>query len=81
MPRTKNSSGKVRHDPLLVQLDEDKQEEKYGHLSQPGKRKKSKHSSTKDEASGEVPSFTMSACSMLELSLGYSRCKNIETDF
>jgi essential nuclear protein 1 len=55
MPRTKTAPGKARHDPLLVQLDEDELEEKYGRISQPGKRKKSKHSSNlADEESGEV---------------------------
>ncbi|KAJ4000521.1 Bystin-domain-containing protein [Lentinula boryana] len=41
MPRVTKSSGKTRHDPLLVQLDEDQQAAKYGRISEPGKRKKS----------------------------------------
>ena len=54
MPRTRKTSGKARHDPLLVQLDEDELEAKYGHVSQLGKRKKSKHSKLDDQESGEV---------------------------
>lgn len=54
MPRTKKSSSNTRHDPLLVQLNEDELEATYGRLSQPGKRKKSKHSSQGNEESGEV---------------------------
>ncbi|KDR83487.1 hypothetical protein GALMADRAFT_219315 [Galerina marginata CBS 339.88] len=51
MPRANKSSGKSRHDPLLVQLDEDEVEAKYGRISQPGKRKKSKRSPSVDEDS------------------------------
>lgn len=55
MPRAQKSSGKSRHDPLLVQLDEDEVEAKYGRISQPGKRKKSKiNSRNDDEDSSEV---------------------------
>jgi essential nuclear protein 1 len=59
MPRTHKPSGKSRHDPLLVQLDEDEVEAKYGRISQPGKRKKSRQSSNIDEESSEVKSFTV----------------------
>jgi essential nuclear protein 1 len=45
MPRASKLSGKSRHDPLHVQLGEDEVNEKYGHVSQPGKRKKSRGSS------------------------------------
>ncbi|KIM45939.1 hypothetical protein M413DRAFT_440994 [Hebeloma cylindrosporum] len=54
MPRAHKPSGKSRHDPLLVQLDEDEVEAKYGRISQPGKRKKSRQSSNIDEESSEV---------------------------
>jgi hypothetical protein len=54
MPRTRKASGKARHDPLLVQLDEDELETKYGRVSQPGKRQKSKHSNLDNQESGEV---------------------------
>lgn len=58
MPRAKKSLGKSRHDPLLVQLDEDEVEARYGRISQPGKRKKSRHSSNAaDEESAEVGSY------------------------
>jgi len=43
MPRAQKSS-KPRHDPLHVQLDEDEVEAKYGRISLPGKRKKSRRS-------------------------------------
>ncbi|KAJ7162620.1 Bystin-domain-containing protein [Mycena crocata] len=48
MPPTRKSSGKSRHDPLLVQLGGDEVEAKYGRISQPGKRKKSKNTSEED---------------------------------
>lgn len=53
MPRATKPTGKSRHDPLHVQLDDDQIEAKYGKVSQPGKRKKSKKSSG-DEENGEV---------------------------
>jgi essential nuclear protein 1 len=55
MPRAQKS-GKSRHDPLLVQLDDDEVEAKYGRISQPGKRKKSRIN-TSEEESGEVKSI------------------------
>ncbi|KAF9076615.1 Bystin-domain-containing protein [Rhodocollybia butyracea] len=54
MPRAAKPSGKSRHDPLLVQLDEDEQEVKYGRISQPGKRKKSLKKSSEDDENLEV---------------------------
>lgn len=42
MPRSAKPTGKTRHDPLHVQLKEDELFEKYGNVSHPGKRKKSK---------------------------------------
>ncbi|KAF7978307.1 hypothetical protein HWV62_909 [Athelia sp. TMB] len=55
MPRAQQKpSGKTRHDPLHVQLDEDEVQAKYGRLSQPGKRKKSRKSLNDDDESGEV---------------------------
>jgi essential nuclear protein 1 len=54
MPRASKPSGKARHDPLLLQLDGDELEAKYGRISQPGKRKKSKKSQADDEENGEV---------------------------
>lgn len=41
MPRTQKPT-KQRHDPLLTQLDDDELHAKYGHVSQPGKRRKSR---------------------------------------
>ncbi|KIK65735.1 hypothetical protein GYMLUDRAFT_39244 [Collybiopsis luxurians FD-317 M1] len=54
MPRATKPSGKARHDPLLVQLDEDEQQVKYGRISQPGKRKKSSKKSVQDDENAEV---------------------------
>jgi essential nuclear protein 1 len=55
MPRAQRpSNGKSRHDPLLAQLDEDEANAKYGHISQPGKRKKSRRNSNIDEDLSEV---------------------------
>ncbi|KAJ7477144.1 Bystin-domain-containing protein [Mycena galericulata] len=48
MPATRKSSGKSRHDPLLVQLGGDELDAKYGRVSQPGKRKKSKSTTEED---------------------------------
>ncbi|KAJ7122846.1 Bystin-domain-containing protein [Mycena epipterygia] len=52
MPASRKTSGKSRHDPLLVQLGGDDLEAKYGRVSQPGKRKKTKN--TRKEDGSEV---------------------------
>ncbi|TEB35541.1 cell adhesion protein byn-1 [Coprinellus micaceus] len=52
MPRVQKPS-KPRHDPLHAQLAEDEVEARYGRISQPGKRKKSKRS-TDDEDGAEA---------------------------
>ncbi|KAK1229485.1 snoRNA-binding rRNA-processing protein [Marasmius sp. AFHP31] len=49
MPRASKSAGKSRHNPLIAQIGEDELIAKYGTVSQPGKRKKSKKSSEVDE--------------------------------
>lgn len=54
MPRAKKGAGKSRHDPLIVQLDEDEVAAKYGRISEPGKRKKSRRSQSNEEENGEV---------------------------
>ncbi|KAJ3861166.1 Bystin-domain-containing protein [Lentinula novae-zelandiae] len=41
MPRSSKPSPKTRHDPLLVQLDNDEHQVKYGRISEPGRRQKS----------------------------------------
>ncbi|KAG6864583.1 hypothetical protein C0991_008493 [Blastosporella zonata] len=51
MPRA-TKSAKTRHDPLLAQLNEDEVEAKYGRISQPGKRKKSRKGT--DDENAEV---------------------------
>ncbi|ETW84520.1 hypothetical protein HETIRDRAFT_146937 [Heterobasidion irregulare TC 32-1] len=55
MPRAQKSTGKTRHDPLHVQIGADEVQEKYGRLSRPGKRRKSRPSGPDDEEeNGEV---------------------------
>ena len=55
MPRAQKSMGKTRHDPLHVQIGADEVQEKYGRLSRPGKRRKSRPSGPDDEEeNGEV---------------------------
>ncbi|GAW08250.1 cell adhesion protein byn-1 [Lentinula edodes] len=54
MPRAIKSSGKTRHDPLLVQLDEDQQEATYGRVSEPGKRKKNPKKSVQENEDSEA---------------------------
>ncbi|KAJ7067932.1 Bystin-domain-containing protein [Mycena amicta] len=49
MPAVRKASGKSRHDPLLVQLADDDIEARYGRVSQPGKRKKSRNIEEEDE--------------------------------
>jgi essential nuclear protein 1 len=50
MPRhAKSGSGKLRHDPLHVEIDADDQIKKYGNVSRPGKRKGSKNNETEAE--------------------------------
>ncbi|EPQ59515.1 Bystin-domain-containing protein [Gloeophyllum trabeum ATCC 11539] len=49
MPRASKASGKTRHDPLHIQLKEDELHEKYGSVSQPGRRKKGRKSGEDDE--------------------------------
>ncbi|KAI9063423.1 cell adhesion protein byn-1 [Trametes sanguinea] len=54
MPKApKAASSKVKHDPLHVQLGEDEVYAKYGRVSQPGRRRKSK-AKDDDEESGEA---------------------------
>jgi essential nuclear protein 1 len=54
MPRAAaKPTGKSRHDPLLVQLREDEVAEKYGRVSQPGRRKKARNADA-DAEEGET---------------------------
>ena len=41
---------KSKHDPLHVQIDKDEVYAKYGHISQPGRRRRSKTKDDDDEA-------------------------------
>ncbi|KAI0829358.1 cell adhesion protein byn-1 [Trametes gibbosa] len=50
MPKAPKASGKTKHDPLHVQLGEDEVYAKYGRVSQPGRRRKSKARDDEDEA-------------------------------
>lgn len=60
MPSIKQNTKKSRHDPLLVQLQGDEQEAKYGHISQPGRRKKSLKNAIVEEDEAEVLFFAES---------------------
>lgn len=49
MPRAAKADNIKRHDPLHVQLRADELHEKYGSVSEPGKRKKARASNVEDE--------------------------------
>ena len=53
MPRVSKPAAKTRHDPLHVQLEDHEVLEKFGRVSQPGKRRKSRNNVPDDEP-GEV---------------------------
>lgn len=57
MPRAQKPSSKPKHDPLHIQLHEDSVHVKYGDVSQPGKRKKSKRDKSDRESEDEVRSM------------------------
>lgn len=58
MPRIPSkATGKARHDPLHVQLGEDQIHEKYGKVSKPGKRVKSRTKDDDEDEGGEVSSI------------------------
>lgn len=58
MPRTQKPTGKSRHDPLHVDIAADDSFAKYGNVSKPGRRKKSRHGTEQsDEDAGEVCSI------------------------
>jgi essential nuclear protein 1 len=55
MPRTLNPTPKSRHDPLHRDIVADDQYAKYGNVSKPGRRKKTRHANEHDEdGSAEV---------------------------
>ncbi|KAH8118551.1 Bystin-domain-containing protein [Phellopilus nigrolimitatus] len=54
MPRASKPTGKTRHDPLLVQLKEDELQEKYGNVSRPGKRTKSRKAGDGNDENDEI---------------------------
>ncbi|KAL0949800.1 hypothetical protein HGRIS_009837 [Hohenbuehelia grisea] len=54
MPRAAKPSQKSRHDPLHVQLDDDEILAKYGRVSQPGKRTKSRPARDDDDENNEI---------------------------
>ncbi len=61
MPKAPKASTKTKHDPLHVQLGEDEVYQKYGRVSQPGKRRKSRANDDDDEA-GEVSPHGSTRC-------------------
>jgi hypothetical protein len=58
MPKVPKSPNKSRHAPLHVQLDEEDAWAKYGKVSKPGKRQKSRRNALRDEDEEEVGSPT-----------------------
>jgi len=54
MPRAQKPASRPKHDPLHIQLHEDSVHAKYGDVSQPGKRKKSKRDKSDRESEDEV---------------------------
>ena len=50
MPKAPKAATKSKHDPLHVQIGEDEVYAKYGRISQPGRRRKSKTKDDDDEA-------------------------------
>ena len=67
MPRAQKPASKPKHDPLHVQLHEDSVHVKYGSVSQPGKRKKSKRDKSDRESEDEVrlTKFLRGDCDLL----------------
>jgi len=63
MPRTQKPTGKSRHDPLHVDIAADDLFSKYGNVSKPGRRQKSRHGTEQnDEGGGEVCLFPVYLC-------------------
>lgn len=61
MPKAPKATGRTKHDPLHVQIDDDEVHAKYGRVSKPGKRRKSKATDEEEEEGGEV-SPSQSTC-------------------
>lgn len=82
MPRVSSKpSGKSRHDPLHIQLKEDEINEKYGNVSRPGKRKKTREV---DEDAGPEVSLSLLGTQPVGAylhSTGSNRSENFETNF
>ena len=49
MPRAQKPASRLKHDPLHIQLHEDSVHAKYGNVSQPGKRSKSRRDRSESE--------------------------------
>lgn len=81
MPRASKSAGKSRHDPLLVQLDEDEIEAKYGRVSKPGKRKKGRIGGENDDDNAGVSCRAMTIVPILQRFTGHFRSKDLTTYF
>ena len=54
MPKAPKALPKQKHDPLHVQLGEDEVYAKYGRISQPGRRRKSRAKDDDNDETGEV---------------------------
>ncbi len=59
MPKAPKAPTKSKHDPLHVQIGDDEVYAKYGRISQPGRRRKSKAKDDDDEAAEVSLSFLL----------------------
>ena len=63
MPKAPKAAAKPKHNPLHVELGEDEVIAKYGRISQPGRRRKSRAQDSDEEGGEVIPSVTAKACS------------------
>lgn len=81
MPRAQKPTGKLRHDPLHVQLNGDDVEAKYGRISQTGKRRKSKLQNADPDEEDEVRILFYFPVISVEAITGNSGSKNFTKNF
>lgn len=79
-PRAAKPTGKTRHDPLHVQLGEDEVEAKYGKLSRPGKRRKSKIEDESEDTGGVRNHAARPVKLLTTCSIGHTRSQDIKKD-
>ncbi|KAH8830543.1 Bystin-domain-containing protein [Flagelloscypha sp. PMI_526] len=67
MPQIQKSKGRARHDPLHVELHEDETQAKFGKISEPGKRKKSRRTNEDQNDSIETALDSKTSQKIFEL--------------